>query len=282
MQKATDWLALWRELAEAQARGWKEAKAQQQDGDAWRDRARDYDARTKRRWATTDSSRDFVVSQLQANPGWTALDIGGGTGSWAVLMAQHARQVTAVEPSPAMGEVMRENISAAGLRNVEIVEGKWPDVRVGVHDLTLCAHAMYGMPDLAAFVHSIEAVTRRMCVLVLRAPILDSLMGQASMRVWGQPFDSPDFQVAYNALLQMGIFANVLMESSGLWDPWRNASLDEAFGELKRKLNVSETTEHDPFLWDLIQRELTFENGEYVWPRGVRSALVYWRIEDKP
>ncbi len=281
MQKATDWLVLWRELAEAQARGWQETRARQEGEDAWRDRARDYDARTKRRWATADSSRDFVVSQLRANPDWTALDIGGGTGSWTVLMAQHARQVTVVEPSPAMSEVMQGNISAADLHNVEVVSGKWPDVQVDVHDLTLCAHAMYGFPDLAALVRSIEAVTRRMCVLVMRAPILDSLMGRAAMRAWGQPYDSPDFQVAYNALLQMGIFANVLMESSGLWDPWRSASLEAAFAELKRKLNASETTEHDAFLWDLIKQNLTFENGQYVWPRGVRSALVYWPIENR-
>jgi hypothetical protein len=42
-------------------------------------------------WARPDSSRDFVVAQLKAHPGWTALDIGGGTGAWASLMAQHAR-----------------------------------------------------------------------------------------------------------------------------------------------------------------------------------------------
>jgi hypothetical protein len=29
-----------------------------------------------------------------------------------------------------------------------------------------------------------------------------------------------------------------------------------------------------PSCWDLVQRNLTWENGEYVWPRGVRSALV--------
>jgi precorrin-6B methylase 2 len=281
MQRATDWLALWRELAEAQAQGWKETHAKQVGEDAWRDRARDYDARTKRRWATSDSSRDFVVSQLRANPGWTALDIGGGTGSWTALMARYARQVTAVEPSAAMSEVMQENVRAENLRNVEIVSGKWPDVQVDAHDLTLCAHAMYGFPDLSAFVRSIEAVTRRMCVLVMRAPILDSLMGRAAERIWGQPYDSPDFQVAYNALLQMGVFANVLMESSGLWDPWRSANFDEAFAEMKRRFNVSATTEHDAFLWDLLKQNLTLEGGQCLWPRGIRSALVYWPVENK-
>ena len=281
MQKVTDWLDLWRELAELQAAGWKGPHVAQEGEDAWRDRARNYDAHVKRRWATPDSSRDFVVAQLKAHPDWTALDIGGGTGAWASLMAQHARQVTVVEPSPAMREVMRENLSATGVSNVTIVEGKWPDIQVGTHDLTLCAHAMYGLPDFAAFVHSLEAATRNLCVLVMRAPIREGLMAQAAMRVWGQPYDSPDFQVAYSALLQMGIFPNVLMENSGLWEPWSNPGLEEAYAEIKRKLNVPDPSEHDAFLWNLVKGNLTYEDGQYLWPRGVRSALVYWPIENR-
>jgi SAM-dependent methyltransferase len=280
MQTTTDWLELWRELAQAQAARWKGQCGAQMGDDAWRERARAYDAHVKAQWARPDSSRDFVVAQLKAHPGWTALDIGGGTGAWASLMAQHARHVTVVEPSPAMREVMRENLAAVGARNVTIVEGEWPDVEVGEYDLTLCAHAMYGLPDLEAFVRSLEAVTRELCVLLMRAPIPGGLMAQAAQHVWGQPHDSPNFQVAYNALLQLGIFADVLMENTGLWDPWTSPSLEEACAEIKRRLNI-ETDEHDAFLWDLVQRNLTWENGEYVWPRGVRSALVSWSVRSK-
>ncbi len=278
MQKATDWLELWRELAQLQSGAWKKAASPGPEGDAWRDRARGYDANVKRRWATPDSSRGFVVARLQANPDWTALDVGGGTGAWAVLMAQHARRVTVVEPSPAMIEVMQENIAAAGVHNVEIVRGRWPDVQVEPHDLTFCAHAMYGFQDFAAFVRSIEAVTRRLCVLVMRAPIPGGVMATAAMRAWGQPYDSPDFQVAYNALLQMGTFANVLMEDSGLWEPWSSPSLEDAYAELVRKLNLPEDGEHSAFLRDLLSRHLTYRDGQYLW-HSLRSGLLEHRAE---
>jgi len=101
---------------------------------------------------------------------------------------------------------------------------------------------------------------------------------QASRRIWGHPDDSPNFITACNASLQMGIHANVLMENTGLWDPWTNASLEEAFGEMKRRFNLAESDEHDAFLGALLERNLTYEDGRYVWPRGVRSALVYWPV----
>jgi 2-polyprenyl-3-methyl-5-hydroxy-6-metoxy-1,4-benzoquinol methylase len=277
MQRIPDWLELWRELAEIQEEVWKAGGAKPRE-DVWIDRAKKFDKDVKRRWAKPDSSRNFITAQLQANPDWTALDIGGGTGAWTTLMAQHAHSVTVVEPSPAMIEVMKKNLAAIGANNVNIVQGKWPEAKVEKHDLTFCSHAMYGLSDFAGFVRSLEAATRKLCVLILRAPIPEDLQSMAAKHVWGQPFDSPDFQVAYNALLQMGIFANVIIEDSGLWDPWTSSSMEEAFTEMKRKLNLSNDTEHDEYLKKLLAEHLLFQDSRYVWPQGVRSALVYWRV----
>jgi precorrin-6B methylase 2 len=276
MQTIPDWLELWRELAELQEEVWKAGGAKNRE-DVWIAKAQTFDNDVKRRWAKPDSSRNFIAAKLKAGRDWTALDIGGGTGAWAAFMAQHARKVTVVEPSPAMIEVMNKNLAVANVDNVEIVQGKWPETKVEKHDLTICSHAMYGFPDFAALVRSIEAATREICVLVMRAPIPEDLLSAAARYIWGQPYDSPDFQVAYNALLQMGIFANVLMEDSGLWDPWTSSNMEEAFADIKRKLNLLDTNDYDDYLHELLSRNLTLRNGRYLWPRGIRSALVYWK-----
>lgn len=281
MEHATDWIRLWRQLAEVQAGRWqaKNRTRAGREADAWQNRARSYDAGMKRRWTQPDSSRAFLVGHLQAHPGSTVLDIGAGTGAWSILLARYARQVTAVEPSPAMAEVMAENLAADGITNVQILRGTWPDVEVGPHDVSLCAHAMYGAADLPGFVGRMMATTQRTCFMVLRAPALDSPMAEAALHIWGQPYDSPNFQVAYNALLQMGLFPNVLMEDSGYWEPWTHASMEEALHDVKRRFGLEEASEHDEFLSALLRRYLTLRNGQYVWPPGVRSALVYWNVE---
>jgi predicted O-methyltransferase YrrM len=282
MQQATDWIALWRDLVDMQVNAWQQDRPNphqvEAKADAWRDRARKYDEGVKRRWAKPDSSRDLVVGLLEAHPGWTAVDIGGGTGAWAVLMAQHARAVTVVEPSAAMREVLQENVAEKDLDNVTVVEGKWPEAQVSAHDLVFCAHALYGMRDFVALARSLEAVSRHLVVLVMRAPLPNALMGQLALRVWGQPYDSPNFQVAYNALLQMGIFPHVHMEDSGLWRPWTNATLEDALAEVKRKLGLPGPSEHDAYLREMLERNLIYQDGEYLWPRGVRSALMYWDV----
>ncbi len=277
MQSVPDWLLLWRELVEAQARGRTKAKVGAHP-DVWQAKAREFHTAVQQRWSVPDSSRDFITADLEQHPGDTVLDIGAGTGAWAAFLARRAQHVTALDPSLAMLDLLRENVAAAGLTNVAIVEGGWPEADVAPHDVVLCSHALYGVADFTTFVRKMETTARRRCYLLLRIAAPDGVMAQAARRVWRQPYDSPNFQVAYNALLQLGIFAHVLIEDSGLWRPWTNASLDEALAEVKRRLDLAEDGTHDAFLRDLLARHLTEVDGQWVWPRGTRAALVYWDV----
>lgn len=278
MEKLTDWNSLWRDLVEIKLQSRKVRSGSSPDFDAWSDRAEAFDRGVKRRWAKPDSSRDFILSQLDKNS--TLLDIGAGTGSWSALLARHVRQVTAIEPSAAMIKVMRKSLAAEGIENVTIIKGKWPDVPAEPHDFSLCSHAMYGYPDLAAFLRRMNACTSRMCFLLLRAPMQDGVMAEAARYLWNQPLDSPNFTIAYNILIQMGIYANVLMENTGLWPPRTSLSLEEALGRLKRHFGPVDSR-HDEYLKELLRRRLILREGQYIWPREVRSVLVYWEVEKK-
>jgi 2-polyprenyl-3-methyl-5-hydroxy-6-metoxy-1,4-benzoquinol methylase len=277
MEKITDWNALWRELVEVKTRSHKKSRAgTEQEGDAWCKKALAFKEGVKRRWAKPDSSRDFILSQI--GPDSTVLDIGAGVGAWSAILARRAKQVTAIEPSESMIGVMRNTLSEERISNVAIVQGSWPNVEIQPHDYSLCSHAMYGYPDLTAFIHRMVESTRNTCFLLLRAPTLDGVRSEAARHMWGQPLDSPNFTIAYNILLQMGIYANVLMENTGLWQSRKSGSLEEALKDLKRYLALDDDTAHEPYLWDLLQRRLKRQDGCFIWPPEVRSALVYWQV----
>ncbi|MBN2321353.1 MAG: class I SAM-dependent methyltransferase [Acidobacteria bacterium] len=277
MEKITDWKALWRELVDIKARSRNSVSNEEQDVDAWCKKARDFKEGVKRRWKKPDSSRDFILSKM--NPDATVLDIGAGTGAWTGLIAPHVRRVTAVEPSPSMIRVMRESLDEEGITNVDIIQGGWPDVAVDAHDFSLCSHAMYGYPDLPVFIRRMVACTRDICFLLLRAPLPNGIRSEAAQHIWGQPLDSPNFTIAYNILLQMGIYAHVQMENTGLWKSRTSSTLEEALHSMKRFLGLNATAEHDGYLLKLLQRRLTLKNGRYIWPPEVRSALIYWHPE---
>jgi len=275
MKTVTDWASLWKQLVESRrGRRTKHTKG----ADEWVDRAAEFNAKVENRWRRPDSSRDCVLSHLR--PSDRVLDIGAGTGAWAILMAPRVSHVTAVEPSPAMASFLRQNTEAQGVDNVSILEEAWPCASVERHDVSLCAHAMYMSSDLPEFVRAMNRWTARTCFLLMRAPILSGVMAEACQRIWGHPHDSPNFVIAYNVLMDMGIYANVLMEDTGDWGACKNASLDEALFELKRKLGIAGPSEHDDYLLGLLRKRLTQDDGVYVWPPSMRSALVYWHVND--
>ncbi len=276
MEKITDWNALWRELVEVKARNHQRKSDSKKGADIWAGRALEFKEGVQRRWVRPDSSRDFILSQVNGDS--TVLDIGAGTGAWSALLARRAKRVTAVEPSAAMIAVMREDLAAQSIANVAIVQGAWPEVSVEPHDFSLCSHAMYGCPDLAAFLRHMDACTRRICFLLLRAPSIDGVRAEAARHIWGQPLDSPNFAIAYNVLLQIGIYANVQLENTGLWKPRTSPSLEDALRDMKRFMDLDETGDHDGYLMDLLRRRLVWKDGQYVWPPEVRSALVYWNV----
>jgi SAM-dependent methyltransferase len=276
MEKTTDWNVLWRELVEVKARSRDKKPGKVNLSDIWEDRAQEFQKGVQKRWLHPDSSREFIISQMHHNA--SVLDIGAGTGAWTALLAPHAKYVTAIEPSGAMIEVLRKDMEAQNITNVSIVQGSWPDVAIEPHDYSLCSHAMYGYPDLTAFVQRMVICTRRICFLLLRAASVNGVRAEAARHVWGQPLDSPNFTIAYNVLIQMGIYANVLMENTGFWKPRTSASMEEALSNMKRYLGLNESDQHEEYLQDLLNRRLVLKGGKYVWPPDVRSALVYWQV----
>ncbi|MBF8266921.1 MAG: SAM-dependent methyltransferase [Dehalococcoidia bacterium] len=265
-----DWVGLWRELSERLRR--PEVAGEERRADRWRERAQGFDAAVKRKKERSDPLLDFVVGRL--HQGDTALDIGAGTGSFAIPMARVARRVTAVEPSQSMAAILRENAAAQGLVNIDLVEARWEDTEVEPHDVAVCSHAMYSSPDLVGFVGKMERSARSTCFLLMRVPSHDGIIGEISRRIYGQPHDSPNFVVGYNVLHGMGIYANVMMEPVERF--WADDSLDDALVRAKRHLRLGNGTAHDDTIRELLAQRLTFREGQYHWPDGMRSALVWW------
>lgn len=97
-----------------------------------------------------DPTDDIAV--LRANgmgPTSTIVDLGAGTGRFAIAAAAHCAQVIAVDVSPAMVEVLRQRVDAAGLSNVTVVEAgflSYQHVDAPV-DVVFTRNALHQIPD---------------------------------------------------------------------------------------------------------------------------------------
>ncbi len=120
---------------------------------------------------------DWVLDQLVAlaRPGDTWLDIGAGGGRYALPLALRVAGVVAVDPSPGMLDVLRGLMVEHDIRNIRILEGRWPPDPAlrdalgafPVADVALIAHVGYDIEAIGSFLDAMEAAAKRACVAVL-------------------------------------------------------------------------------------------------------------------
>ena len=106
---------------------------------------------------------DAVAARLE--PGDRVVDIGGGTGGFAVRLAQQGHAVTVVDPSPDALAALGRRADEAGVAGlVTGVQGDLTDIGThvapGSADVVLCHGVLEVVPDPAAALRAITEVLR--------------------------------------------------------------------------------------------------------------------------
>ena len=142
-----------------------------------------YDRKAGTDWADEIAQlRDLGLDQAG-----TLVDLGAGTGALAVAAAPLCRRVVAVDVSPAMLAVLRENIERLGLRNVDCVRsGLLTYEHQGEPaDFVYSRNALHHVPDFwkAVALVRVAAMLRPGGVLRLRDLVYSCEPGEADRTV---------------------------------------------------------------------------------------------------
>ena len=209
----------------------------------------------------------------------TALDVGAGCGALAIPLARRLREVTALEPSPAMARGLRQWAAEAGLGNVTVVEAAWGEVAVRGHDLTLCAHVSGLLRADAPFLREVETVARRLVVLVQDTAAAKGedkfFFGELYPALLGRPYGRRgEAEDAVAALARRGIHPAVTEIEYHSDQPF--ADLDEACDFWMTYLGLSDPASR-VYLESFLRERLVRRDGEWIAPFRKRAAVIVWR-----
>ncbi len=117
----------------------------------------------------------------------TVVDLGAGTGVFAIAIAPHCDRVVAVDVSPAMVDLLRRRVAASGLDNVEVVHAGYLTYE---HDgaapgFVFSRNALHQVPDFWKGI-ALDRVARLLPpggVLRLRDLVYDFEPGEAPARI---------------------------------------------------------------------------------------------------
>jgi SAM-dependent methyltransferase len=115
---------------------------------------------------TGDPVLNILMEMSKPEDTW--LDIGAGGGRYTLPLALRVREVTAVEPSSAMREVLSRGIADNNIKNIRILADRWPMKESPQADVALISHVGYDIEDIGGFLEAMETSSRHRCVAVFR------------------------------------------------------------------------------------------------------------------
>ena len=127
-----------------------------------------------------------ILEDLPLTKQSKVLDIGAGPGVLAIPMARFVDHVTALDASPGMVDLLKENAKSSGLDNINCIVGRWEDVDPvsdlwSPYDIVIASLSLMKVFDLSAAVDKMEQVANGHIFLYW-------FSGETSWEAWNRHF----------------------------------------------------------------------------------------------
>ena len=208
----------------------------------------------------------------------TVLDVGGGTGRYAIPLASRAKHVTVVEPSGGSMEVLESVAAERGITNITAVSSDWETAEVEPAGIVLCSVVLHHVPDAEPFILKLaQKATNRVVVAemvefpgIIEVPFWERVYGFA-------PTPLPGLPELLNVLWEMGIYPDVTMfpPKPVLLDDDRAATANQLRRRLGVTADTAESERLEAAITELLQKTPEGLTIQGVHPR--RQGIITWR-----
>ena len=264
---------LWRQMVETEHAQSEEMRgAVPPPDDHWRPYAAQFRADPRR---SDDPLVNRLLELVAADQ--TVMDVGAGGGRLALPLALQCRSVVAVEPSASMGAVLSQQAEEYGINNVSLVQSQWEEAEVDPADVVLCAHVVYTVRDIAAFLRKLGAHANRLVLIVIYNAPPQSQIYPLWQQVHGtKRLPLPSLPELLEVLRELEISPNIDTlpdQNSRGFD-----SFEQAVEQLSRRLYLATASPEAQRLEKLLPEILTERDGVLVIERAepLRPTLVSW------
>ncbi|HWC26283.1 MAG TPA: class I SAM-dependent methyltransferase [Solirubrobacteraceae bacterium] len=244
-------------------------------GSFWDTRAERYATQARR----ADAGGDPFLRRLRrlTDASSSVIDVGAGTGRFALALAADVGHVTAVDPSAAMLAVLQRDAERLELSNVTTIQATWEDADAATADVAFSAFVAPLVPEAVPFLAKLDAAARRRVLLYLGAYSADALLDPLWRHFHDAPrAPGPTYLDALAVLRELGIEPSVKVVE--IANHRRFATLDEAVEHYRDWLLLSDAPDVRRELQGLLAAWLLGRRGALRSPlRTLPAAILEWR-----
>ncbi len=235
------------------------------------------------KWMKTDDYPQELTQKIHKEPSDTILDLGCGNGSITLELAKKVKQVTAVDLSIEMLNLITKKALKENITNINYLQSTIEDLnieQVDKHDIVIASRSLNGIYNLQNELKKIDSIARKYVYITLWSATADQFDEKVAEHMSYPYRQHPDYIYAVNMLYQLGIYANVeILENQ---TPPIYCNMDDAIERYlwKTTWNIDEIQKTDKnklenFLKkNLIQKD----DGTLIHPNTKpRWVLIWWK-----
>jgi SAM-dependent methyltransferase len=240
-----------------------------------------WDSRAKRfatRLPVSSVAGDPLYRRLRQTTGRrsTVLDVGAGTGRFALALAPHVASVTAVDASARMLDICRREARRRQLGNVTTLHARWEDAEVAAADVAFSSYVVTLVPDAAPFLTKLDAAATERAFLYLGAYTADAIMDPLWRHFHGRSRKpGPTYLDALDVVRELGFKPQV--EVVEVATRGRFKSVADAAKDYRDQLCLPDTPEVRKELRGLLEHWLIRRGDALAAPlKTVPAAVISW------
>lgn len=237
-------------------------------------------------WMKKDDYPQNLAAKIHKEPHYTVLDLGCGNGTLTLEVARHVKQVTAVDMSKKMLQLVQENAEKKRISNINYLKSTIEDLQtdqVGQHDVVIASRSLGGIYNVKNELNKLNNLARKYVYITLWGAKAKQFEKDVCKFLGVEYHQHPDYIYACNMLYQMGIYANVEMLESKTRPIY--CDLDDAMERCMWKLGWGTTNlneEKETKLKNFLKENLVKnEDGTLDYPtNNTNWVLLWWKKED--
>lgn len=236
------------------------------------------------------SNRVDLVSKIIEPGPESVLDIGGGTGVFAIPLARVVKKVVVVDPSEGMLKILEQKAEKEGLDNIVCVMKRWEEISNDKaielndgkpYDAVLASHSIYYIGDLHRSFLRMNDVAKRFVYLFTGCSgyMRDKAYEKLYLVLHKKPLPAyPDYSFLYMVLRETGIQPDLEMIEAKVKKPVKN--IEELVDNWKGYLDVKELSkEQEDAVREYLSDKVKEEDGQLFHCYDYKNALIYWKIK---
>ncbi len=223
---------------------------------------------------------DAFLKILEPQADWTVLDMGCGGGTLALPLASRVREITAVDFSDKMLELLGAEARRCDIKNIKTIKASWDDdwtaKNIGQHDIAIASRSMS--------VDDVEKAIAKLNSAAVKRVYISTVVGDG-------PFDrriykavgrdlipAVDYIYIYNLLYKMGIHANISFipeVTEKTFDDVTEAR--DYFRWMLHEMTIKEEYRLDLY----IRKNMAMKDGSmlFQYEKSFKWAVIWWNKE---